>query len=435
MDTGSVCAILIYSGFLNLENIFVTSPIPTIYHFLWLCMMSMMVSADAGTVRAPLRYLDSGIVLDGERYPVRIPEGYVLELLTAELNQPRMMSFAANGDLFIGSRSGHVYRLEPPYTDPQVLLRMDGYPHSVLLRENEILVARTDGVYRAAYQPGQKLEPDALTLLAALPGGGGHNSRTLAAGPDGRLYVSLGISGNCSDQYLDNSYSSDDRRGGVLVLDESGVRPVWQTFASGLRNPVGFAWHPHTGALYASNNGPDHLGYNLPPEYFSRLEPGSFHGMPWFQHDGKRLLRDRCISRKPPRPVDEVSIPETSFPARSAPMGVTFVPVGAMDPRFSEDAIVALHGSWGTRPDGGFVGDRASRRPPKLVLVSFNKGRAARVADLVSGFQLSNGVRWARPVGVSIGPDGALYFTSDGGVNGLFRLRRQGSDSGKEGAQ
>ena len=373
----------------------------------------------------PLSYHEQAVTLDGERRIVQIPVGYKLELLTSALDGPRLLTFAANGDLFIGSKSGRVYRLPPPYTAPEVLVTLGDYPHSVAFRKNEILIARTDGLYRAPYLPGQKrLEPDDVKLLAALPGGGGHNSRTVAVGPDGRVYLSLGLSGNCSDQYLDESYPPDDRRGGIMVLREEGDKTVWKTYASGLRNPVGFAWQPKTDVLYADNNGPDHWGYDQPPEYFSRIEPGSFHGMPWFQYDGRQMKRDSCAERPPPRPIQDVTAPAATFPARNAPLGMTFVPEGALDKTLEYDAVVALHGSWGTRPRGDFFGDRSSRRPPKIAAVRFEDGRVRRVDDLVTGFQLPDGERWARPVGVAIGPDGALYFTSDSGINGLFRLKR-----------
>ena len=105
-------------------------------------------------------------------------------------------------------------------------------------------------------------------------------------------------------------------------------------------------------------------------------------------------------------------------------MGMVFVREGALDPRFTGDAMVALHGSWATLPDGEFRGNPATRRPPKLVAVRFNNEQeAVRVDDIVTGFQLANGDRWARPVGVAIGSDGSLYFTSDEGIEGLFRLR------------
>ncbi len=394
---------------------------------LWL---AALLAAWAPRLSYALDAVPQTIRIDGKNYQLRVPIGYRLELLTGRLEQPRLFTFTASGDLLAGSKSGHVYRLPPPYTRPEVLVSLPDYPHSVALRDGEIFIAQTNGLYRARYRNGQaRLDPDTLRLLAALPGGRGHSSRTVRVGPDRRVYVSLGISGNCSDQYLDASYPFSDRRGGVLVLDESGAQPRLQPFAAGLRNPVGFDWHPHTGVLYASNNGPDHLGFEQPPEYFSRLLPGSFHGMPWFQFDGERLRHDRCIDREPPRPISSVAAPVATFPARNAPLGVAFVPQGALDAQLEGDAIVALHGSWGTLPSGGALGDPATRREPKLVRVRFSRGEAQGVEDFVTGFQLPNGERWARPVGVGFGPDGALYFTSDSGTEGLFRLSRSATET------
>lgn len=384
-------------------------------------LLCMACPAQAGT--QTLAYETQTLTVDGASRTVRVPQGYRLEWLAA-MDSPRMLAFAANGDLYAGSKSGKVYRLPPPYTNPEVLVEPGGYPHGVAFRPGEILIAKTDGVYRAPYRAGQpRIAPEAVTLLAALPAGGGHSSRTVGVGPDGRIYASLGIQGNCSDQYLGAGYPFNDRRGGVLVLNESGGNANWEPFASGLRNPVGFDWHPQTGALHATNNGPDHLGYDQPPEYFSRLDAGSFHGMPWFQFDGSRLHRDDCVSSAPPRPAGEVTLPAATFPSRNAPLGMAFVPKGAMDARLESDAAVALHGSWGTQPSGGFIGLPSTRRPPKLIVVRFRDGQAARVDDLVTGFQSRSGQRWARPAGVAFGPDGALYFSSDSDAQGLFRLR------------
>ncbi|GMQ96384.1 MAG: sorbosone dehydrogenase family protein [Gammaproteobacteria bacterium] len=380
--------------------------------------------AGTGTIKAITQQLST----PAGRVEISIPKGYTLDLLSSNLRSPRLINFAENGDLFIGSRSGAVYRLQPPYTEADILVSLNDYPHSVALRQGEMFIAQTHGLYRAPYLPGQdRIKQQDLQLVAKLPGGPGHNSRTVRIGPDGKVYVSLGIAGNCSDQYLDPSYPFEDRRGGVLVLDESQLRPVFRTFASGLRNPVGFDWQPDTDIMYASNNGPDHLGYEQPPEYFSKLIPQSFHGMPWFWFDGTKMVRDHCVGSTPPR-ID-ANPPVATFPARNAPMAVAFVPNGAMDERFRGDAIVALHGSWATQPTGGFSGEPKSRREPKLVVVRFEDGQAVRVDDLLTGFQSSNGDRWARPVGVAIGPDGALYFTSDSGLEGLFRLRRNGLNS------
>ncbi len=379
-----------------------------------------------------LELREASVVAGGKGRAVRVPEGFVLEVLAEGLRGPRLLTFAENGDLFLGSKGGAVYRLPPPYTRPEVVVELPDYPHSVAFRDGELLVAQTDGLYRAPYVPGQKqVRRDQVTLLASLPAGRGHTSRTVRVGPDGEVYLALGISGNCSDQYLDESYPFADRRGGLLVLREGGGNARWETFASGLRNPVGFDWQPGTGVLYASNNGPDHLGFGQPPEYFSRLDAGSYHGMPWFQYDGREVRRDPCQDRAPPRPLSDVSIPSATFPARSAPMGVAFVPRGALSPALGGDAVVALHGSWATAPSGGFFGDRATRREPKVVVVRFEGGQPRRVDDLVTGFQEADGDRWARPVGVGFGPDGALYFTSDDGAEALFRLRPAGAGGGR----
>ena len=352
-------------------------------------------------------------------YQIHIPRGYVLEILNTDLKQPRMMTFAQNKDLLIGSRSGEIYRLRPPYQQVEVLADIGGYPHSVATRNKQLFVAANKGVYQTSYQTNNlPIKKKDFKLLAPLPGGGGHSSRTISIGPDKQIYVSLGISGNCSNQYISDAYDKEQRRGGIMVLNEAAKPPGWKPYATGFRNPIGFDWQPGSNMLYVTNNGPDHWGYEAPPEYFSRTELGSFHGMPWFQFDGNKLQRDKCAKVKPPR--TDVTIPEITFPARNAPMGVAFISSGP----FRNNAIVALHGSWATLPDGGASGDRATRRPPKLVLVQFKDQRAQRVDNFITGFQLDDGRRWARPVDVAIGPDGGIYFTSDSGMNGLFRLRK-----------
>ncbi len=375
----------------------------------------------AGTAENPqpeLPPLQDQIVTIGEyRVTARIDPQLELEPLNFQMRSPRVIHFSEDR-MFIGSKAGDVYWLDPPYTEANLLLKTTGYPHSVIVRNNRIYIARSKDILVAEYtRELTSMDLSQFKKFLGLPAGGQHSSRTLKLGPDNRLYVSLGIAGNCSDQWLDQSYPESDRRGGIFVIDESSAEAELKPFASGLRNPVGFDWTPDGSAIYASNNGPDHHGFDQPPEQFVRITAGANYGAPWFQFDGEQFNRDPCVESNPPFHPQILTPPEALFAARNAPMDVAFIPdqeVGV----YQRDAIVALHGSWATRD-----GDAASRRHPGLVRVAFHQGHATGVYDLLRGFQLPDGRRWGRPMGVAIGPDGNIYFTSDAGIEGLYRLR------------
>ena len=375
-----------------------------------------------------IKLVQQKLVVHGSEFIANVPENFILETVNLTLRQPRIIHFSGQR-MFVGSKANTVYWLDPPYDQAHVLAKINNYPHSVVLRRGEIFIATTDAIYRAEYSLDSQGKPtpinsDQLKLFVHLPGGSGHNSRTLKQGPDGHLYVSLGIRGNCSDEYLDHSYPFDKKRGGIFMINEDTDPPLLEPFASGLRNPVGMGWHPMTKVLYASNNGPDHLGYEQPPEYFAKVTEGSFHGMPWYQYDGEKLYQDSCINSQAPQSMDQVSLPVATFPGRNAPLDLTFLTDNSQFDAWQGNAVVALHGSWATS-NGTANGDPTSRRSPKLVMVRFNQGEAVDVVELLTGFQVKDGQRWARPAGIALGTDGALYFSSDAGAQGLYRLRRK----------
>jgi glucose/arabinose dehydrogenase len=363
------------------------------------------------------------------QFKMQLPDDADFELLVAGLEAPRVLHFS-HDRLFVGSRSGKVYWFDPPYRKANVLVELDDYPHSVVVLDDTIFIARTSGIYAADYSGRpDSIAAERFQLIVPLPGGRGHNSRTLKIGPDRRLYVSLGISGNCSDEYLHPDRPFNQQRGGVSIVDLAAQPPALVPFASGLRNPVGFDWHPQTQMLYASNNGPDHSGFDEPSEVFARLTPNSFHGMPWYQSDANGdIVRDTCIASAPPHSAADVVRPAARFDARIAPMDVVFVTGSKSFSDIDNDALVALHGSWATAEAGRGDGDPSTRRPPKIVRVKFDQGEAIGVEDYITGFQLDNGARWMRPMGLAFGPDGHLYISSDGGIEGLFRLRRTPSE-------
>lgn len=335
----------------------------------------------------------------------------------ASLRQPRLISLGPADELLIGSRGGELYRLAPPYRQVELLATLPGYPHHALVRNGEIFVATTAAVLRGPYASDQPLDLDQLKPWLTLPGGGGHTSRTLAIDSAKRLYVALGITGNCSDQYLHPSYPFNEQRGGIALIDESGSTPQLSPFVTGMRNPVGVIWHGDT--LYASNNGPDHLGFELPREILIKTKGPAFYGAPWFYHlhgtNGSwQVVPDGCISSRPPQPLSEVALPFASVDARNAPMAVAVASSSALPGVAAGELVMALRGSWATAKQW----DNSSRRPPKLVKVDSN----GIVSDLLTGFQAADGSRWARPVGLLFAPDGSLLFTVDEGAEGLYRL-------------
>jgi len=360
------------------------------------------------------------LTVNGYTVQLKVPEGMRVDFL-APLNGPRFLTLGPGNELLVGSQNTDIFRLKWPYTIPETLVTLTGRNHSVAYRDGKIFVAETGGLYTAPYSgPLSTPQPGDFSLVTALPSQtGGHWSRTVIVGPDQKLYIGIGISSNCSDEYLDNSYPFERRRGGIYVLDESSVTPLLTPYSSGLRNPIGLAFHPGTGILYATNAGSDNLGFDQPPEVFATLSQGSFHGMPWFQYYNGAFRSGECATSSPPRPANEATPPAVTFDARSTPEGITFVTNPVFGPEFTNNALIAVHGSWAVPPGG----NNASRRPPKIVMVRFSGTAPTGVMDIVTGFQRADGSRFARPCGMVMGPEGNLYFTSDQGeVTGLFRL-------------
>ncbi|WP_156181353.1 hypothetical protein [Halomonas sp. PR-M31] len=125
-----------------------------------------------------------------------------------------------------------------------------------------------------------------------------------------------------------------------------------------------------------------------------RAEQGDFFGMPWFQWVKGEFQRDNCINGEPPRSMNDASAPVATFPARSAPMELSFAPEGGA---LGLDAVAAVRGSWATKPHGGSSGDPASRREPLIAGITLDSPNNGQIHELLTGFQDDQGNRWARP--------------------------------------
>ena len=215
-----------------------------------------------------------------------------------------------------------------------------------------------------------------------------------------------------ADHPLGATWGTEQNRANVLVFtpDGRGGHP----FATGIRNCVGLAMQPATGALWCSTNERDGLGDNLVPDYVTRVREGAFYGWPWWymgDHEDPRHAGAR------PDLAGKVTVPDVLLQAHSASLELTFYHGQAFPPEW-RGGFAAEHGSW----------NRASRTGYKIVhiILDAQGNPTGQYQDFLTGFVLGNGGVWGRPVGVAVGQDGALYVGEDG--NGtIWRVSYVGS--------
>ncbi len=322
-----------------------------------------------------------------------VPRGFTVNLFAEGLNGVRYLALGPRGAVYASlAGAGQIVRLVDANGDGSA----DAPAQTVLggLNAPFGIAFRGDTMYFAEQTAVRRLDPGATTPVTLVPGlpSGGHGTRTLVIGPDNRIYVAAGSSCNVCVEAAGDSMRAAVTR---FNLDGSGGR----IFARGLRNSVGLAFHPTTGELWANNNDRDNLGDDVPPEHLNILKDGRWYGWP------QCYLPNQRNPEFPGADCSGVEPPALTVQAHSAPLGLAFY-TGAMFPAgYAGDAFMTYHGSWNrTVPTGA-----------KVVRVHVQNGRPVAVDDFVTGWQLANGTRWGRPVGLLVMPDGALLVSDDAG--------------------
>jgi glucose/arabinose dehydrogenase len=209
-----------------------------------------------------------------------------------------------------------------------------------------------------------------------------------------------------------NNAGEDCRRAAILEFNPDGSG--YRVFASGIRNPVGLALQPGTDVLWTSINERDNLGDDLVPDYATSVKEGGFYGWP-YSYIG-RNYDPRYVGAFPDL-VNRAIVPDVLIPAHSAALGMTFYTGTRFPQRYRNGAFVALHGSWNRSVAAGY----------KVVFFPINGGRPGPLEDFMTGFLAndgSNGTQvqpWGRPVGVTVTPDGSLLVSDDGG-NRIWKI-------------
>lgn len=265
-------------------------------------------------------------------------------------------------------------------------------PQGMAFHNGWLYIANTDGVVRVRLDQSGKATARA-ERVNRYSGGGGHFTRTVVFGPDGKMYVAIGSSCNlCVEK--------DSDRAAVMQYDENGKNG--HVFSRGLRNAVGLAFEPRTGALWATQNERDNLPPNhedLPPEEINVLHDRGDYGWPYCY--GNRIPNpeyhdaSRCASTIPPA---------LEIQAHSAPLGISFLQNATQLPaQYRGDALVALHGSWNRKAPSG----------AKVIRVRIQNDRPVGYDDFVTGWQDAGGSRWGRPVDVVVLRDGSVLISDD----------------------
>lgn len=352
---------------------------------------------------------------DELRRRISVPEGFTLSLYASGIPNARVLRFTPHGDLLVSApRSGRVLLLE---RDADGDGRSDGTrtilegldrPHGLDFHDGWLYVAEGSAVSRVRFDTeGRRVVGSLERIISDLPDGGNHWTRTIRFGPDGLLYVSVGSSCNVCEE-------TDRRRAALLRFRPDGSGE--ELFASGLRNSVGFDWRPTSGDLYATDNGRDLLGDDLPPCELNRVIAGGFYGWPFAYGD---RASDPDLGAGHEREIAASIPPAHSFRAHNAPLGITFVRSDLAPASLRGAALVALHGSWNRRTKDGY----------KVVSLHWHPDGRIEERDFAAGFLDDDGVI-GRPVDIAEGPDGAIYI-SDDFAGSVYRVSWVGRGTGR----
>ncbi len=349
-------------------------------------------------------------------------EGFTVQLYASDLNEPRWITTAPNGDFFVAeSGPGNIKIFRGITADgkpQQVETFVTGLsrPYGIAFYPpgsdpQWVYVGNEQSVVRIPYQNGDLKARGAPQHIADLPGEPGHWTRAVQFSQDGKtMFVAVGSGSNVDDP---DTHPEEKNRADILAFnpDGSGMR----VYAYGIRNAGGgIAIDPENGELWCSVNERDGLGDNLVPDYITHVQEGGFYGWPWWymgghqdpRHEGKHAeLKDKVIT------------PDVLLQPHNASLEITFYESKQFPAEYRGDIFASEHGSWNKAARAGYEVIRVPRHQTAKA--------SGEYEDFLTGFVLPNGAVWGRPVGITVAPDGSLLVTDDGS-NSIWRIAYTG---------
>jgi glucose/arabinose dehydrogenase len=373
---------------------------------------------------------------DGLLSWLRVPPGFRISVFAKDLQNVRWLLPMPNGDLYASRREqGDVLLLRDSNGDGvaderRVVAQNLKFAHGLALRGQELYIAADRKVLMASVQADGSLSTPRV-IIDDLPDAGQHPNRTIGFGPDGMLYISVGSTCNdCRDANPENATL-------LRAQPDGRARSV---FARGLRNTIGFDWHPASGRLYGFDHGVDYHGDDTPPEELNHLQANKHYGWPFCQSDRRPLPQ---VFNEPPGTTKADFCPTTegaamTYTAHAAPMGFAFYTGSQFPADYRNDAFVAFRGSWNRAQPSGY----------RIARVRFDAaGQPTALEDFATGWLIdaapqhltqpgpnpppSEQAKGRRPAqfgrlaGLAVAADGALLVAED--QNGvIYRISHSG---------
>jgi glucose/arabinose dehydrogenase len=353
----------------------------------------------------------SGWGVDVQTLPlerIKLPPGFEISVFASGVKNARSLTLSPNGTVFVGSRSaGNVYAVVDRHGDGKAdevitLARGLNSPNGVAFQDGALYVAeisrvlRFDDIERRLTSSSQP-----VVVTDQFPKDGHHGWKFIRFGPDGMLYVPVGAPCNICQR-------DPDRYAVIMRLRPDGTH--LETFARGVRNTVGFDWHPKTKELWFTDNGRDWLGDDSPPDELNRApQPGLHFGFPYCHGVS---VADPEFGGK--RQCSEFAAPARNLGPHVAALGMRFY-TGTMFPdAYRQQIFIAEHGSWNRTTPSGY----------RVTLVRFDNDRAVSYEPFAEGW-LRDGRAWGRPVDVLVMSDGSL-LVSDDRADVIYRITYKG---------
>ncbi|MBL0743811.1 PQQ-dependent sugar dehydrogenase [Chryseolinea lacunae] len=337
---------------------------------------------------------------------IKLPAGFKIDVF-AEVEDARSMAISPSGVIYVGNRNkDKVYAIKDTNGDFKadkkwVIASGLNMPNGVAFRDGDLYVAEVSRITKyPAIESKLDNPPAPVVIKDDYPTETHHGWKYIAFGPDGKLYVPVGAPCNICE-------SKDEIFASITRLNKDGSGR--EIFAKGVRNTVGFTWHPVTKELWFTDNGRDMLGDDVPScELNLAAKPGMHFGYPYCHEGG---IKDPEFGEK--RPCSEFTAPADKLGPHVAPLGLKFY-TGSMFPAsYKNQLIVAEHGSWNRSKKSGY----------NLSLVKVTNNNKVSGHELFASGWLDDATQkaWGRPVDVLLLPDGSM-LVSDDQANVIYRI-------------